>query len=174
MFITSKDQHDGQVMFVLVVAVDMPNRLVHCSDKHKGTFLAAYRDTPVAHQIPQNGEYWTIVRRSGHWMMQDRVEDDTEATRTESLNQGDVHMKVPGALRLNDGNLGYTTWESFTANGSQDAFSLSVTPVHDKTLKVYDNSGALILPTTYTLVALTINFQTPPVAGTLVVYYERT
>lgn len=174
MFVTSRNMQDGHGLLVRVVGVDIPNRLVHCKDKHNGTFIAAYKDTPVAHQIPQTGDIWSIVRRSGHWLMQNRIEQDDEIARTASLSPGDVHIKAPAAVKLNDGNLGYTTWEQFTMDGILTAVTLAVAPVYAKTVQAFDHTGLLILPNTYTLAGAVLTFGSPPSAGAVTVYYQRT
>ncbi len=93
--------NSGEMLTVMILDVDLANRVVHVKDKTGSTYQATFRASGSFLQIPVVNEYWTVTRIGFQWFLGTKVEDRSDDPTT--LNQGDVRIKTDGTIHLDPG-----------------------------------------------------------------------
>lgn len=170
-----------QQITVTIDEIDVATRTVHAHDKTNATIQASFREAPGATlRIPSQGELWTCQRIGFQWHLNQRIDTVDELAYTnDSMSPGDARLAAAGTLHVlgegisfNGQPIGATTYSVFTADGTNTVFTLGIEPVHPHSVQVFEN-GLLIDPRAFTVVGANVNFFTPPAAGTLIIYYQR-
>lgn len=171
-------------MAVRIDTVDIANRLAHVISKRDGKFKAGFRAVDSLFQIPLKGETWIVERNTSHeWHLMSRWDRPAEHDTKNTLAEGDAHLRTPGKLLIDTGSgvqfirggvtsdLGATVHESMTTSGSTTTWTLADTPVHLKTVMLFNN-GLLVDPASLSLAGKVLTFSSIATAHALVVYYQ--
>lgn len=167
---------------VQIDLVNVANRDVQVRDKTGAKFSAAFRETSAAFQIPQQGEFWTIIRSGWQWVLDARWDNDDEHKKLAEMAPGDGRINIPGSLNMQVGSanvngipFGGMHRDYFRSVQSQAAYSLSGTPVSDATIQVFKGSSFKHYGIDYTVSGKTLTFLTgvADAATDVTVYYQR-
>lgn len=81
--------------------VDLVNRIAHVHDQSQGRFLAGFRYTDGAFQIPAQGEVWVVERNTSHeWQLFKRRDKNAEHLDMQDMSPGDTRIQTPTTLRI--------------------------------------------------------------------------
>lgn len=88
----------GEIITVVIDEVDIPNRVVHVSDRTGGRFHVTFRAFGSVIQIPMIGEHWTAKRVGFQWYLDAPV---SQSTIADQIGPGDVGVFSVGDIHLN-------------------------------------------------------------------------
>ena len=93
--------HPVERRAVQIDDVDLVNRIAHVHDQSQGRFLAGFRYSDGAFQIPAQGEVWIVERNTSHeWQLFKRRDKNAEHLDMQDMNPGDTRIQTPTTLRV--------------------------------------------------------------------------